>query len=954
MYLLHLFTFFFCSLFYPFPGNTTEQDKGTLVVSYSTGEKAERLNRVRFSLASDNYVEQMYPKGDAFVEGLDCHSRMIVIEHLPVGEYLLKFLVPNSDRLFEPIPETTVTIVKDKIIRVDQNIYPRYATVRAKTSLLPEDSFSEKPPALTLEDSQGNIRAHSLTGKLVAHFLLPGSYTLKFEPLLGYHTPDPLILNIDAGATIGPFMGTYVWEGMAATTNDSPLIAESIITRRPSGTVIINQINAQLTVNNNLQKARWTLLKNNDPVYNGLGSVVNFQIVDGDNYRIVPEQIEGYIVSVSPSSTFSLYPAQTMYATIAYERTFGTMTIEAPFPERESISITIRSKETPPMTFKVQSKGGKIFWQSRPLPTGPYEISYSLPANYSPIPADKVIIRRAERLQVTPQLAAKKGLRIIANIPEAIFLLRTPNSSKIWKGEGREYTFEDIPPGSYLLSFSAQDPDYFIPPKEMKVFVNDNDGKEIKVNFQIAGKLTIKTNVDRSHAVIKELGGMQRTYQENILNHSKVFNLPEGRYRITLSTLSEDKGTTANFSPPDPIEISLKALSAEDVNLSFKINNTPKEKQRHLSVLAGITNAGFTIYKLNDNGKELIGHFSGKNTQVTLPSADHYEITYDDVPNYKTPDSETLEIKAGEDKTLQANYVPLLSMIDIPAGKAIVGDATSEEKINELPAKVVHLSAFSIGIYEVTNAEFATWLNTAIKTGTISYVKEADSRGQVLNMKDQLLFKTFEADSYSQISAQLQSTDTPTFMPLAGKDSYPVINVSWYGAVEYCKDNNCRLPTEAEWEKVAGMVPGDQGNPLKKFIYGFGRDEINPTWANYKDNADNIQHFQVLTTPVGFYNGTNSLPLSINRNHQQQTNLAKSPYGAFDMSGNVWEWTSDWYDDSYYVNMTEIDPKGPASGTQKVVKGGCYDSLSDGVRVTERMGLPLDYSDAYTGFRIAK
>jgi formylglycine-generating enzyme required for sulfatase activity len=106
----------------------------------------------------------------------------------------------------------------------------------------------------------------------------------------------------------------------------------------------------------------------------------------------------------------------------------------------------------------------------------------------------------------------------------------------------------------------------------------------------------------------------------------------------------------------------------------------------------------------------------------------------------------------------------------------------------------------------------------------------------------------------------------------------------------------------------------------------------------------------VLTTPVGFYNGINTVKkdsLSI------QTKLAKSPVETFDMSGNVWEWVEDWYDETYYKNMPQDNPKGPSSGSLKVVKGGCYDSLADGVRVAERLGLLPQYSDQYTGFRIA-
>jgi formylglycine-generating enzyme required for sulfatase activity len=850
---------FFCLLC--FSSNLVyTQEHGTLIVSYSTGEKAERLDRVRFSLIAENgRAQELYPKGDAFIEGSDSESRLVVIENLPIGEYKLRFLIPNADKHFNDIPEKIINITKDKVVRIDQFI-----------------------------DNKESV-----------------------EP-----------------------------------------IAQSLI-RRPSGIFVINNYNAQLTVTSNQPNARWTLLRNGVAIYQGVGSVTNFQVLDGDDFNVVPEPLEGYTVRVSPDN-FSIYPMQTMRVSIAYERSTGNFSIITPFPNGETLTFTLKSPNAPPATFRVKSIDGKIFWKSPPLPTGEYEVTFELPKNFAQIPSEKIFIQRGSNKQLTLQLFTKNSLRITTNVPEAIFSLTSQSDFRVWQGEGREYTFTDIPPGMYKISFSTRDPQYFVPPKEMKFYLGDRENKELKANFQMVGKLTIKTNIDRSRINIQEIGGLQKRYQDNIYNYSKDFALPEGRYRITLSSISEDKSTTVNFQSPDPVEINLKALSKEELNLNFHLNGTPSEKQRKLNVTLGLSSAGFTIYKVNKRGRELVGHYTGKNTQVTLPSADVFDIIFDTIPNYKTPDPATIEIKEGEEKTLLHEYVPIAALISIPAGRAIIGDAFSEEKINELPAKIVILSGFSIGSFEVTNAEFAEWLNKAIKAGTISYIHEGEKRGQILDSKGKLLFKTFEADAYSQIFAQQQTIGTPLFMPLAGKDFYPVINVTWYGALEYCKDNKCRLPTEAEWEKAAGMAREVENKPLRKYRFSFGRDEIDPTWANYKSNDNAIQYFKVLTTPVGFYNGINILPLSMTPYSQQKTNLAQSPYGAFDMSGNVWEWVLDWFDEDYIANMPEKNPQGPSEGEHKVAKGGCYDSLANGVRVTERMGLPPDYCDAYTGFRIAQ
>lgn len=288
----------------------------------------------------------------------------------------------------------------------------------------------------------------------------------------------------------------------------------------------------------------------------------------------------------------------------------------------------------------------------------------------------------------------------------------------------------------------------------------------------------------------------------------------------------------------------------------------------------------------------------------------------------------------------------------VQAGKLILGDPFKDSQQNELPQRIVKISGFYIGTYEVTNAQFAQWLNKAWSEGKIIFHSEPSKRGQITDLEGHLLFKTLESEPHSQIYTHTTSQG-PHFLPMFGKHNFPVINVSWYGAQAYCKGYNFRLPTEAEWEKAAGMENTAPGEPLKKFRYGFKSDSIDKTWANYRDTDKRIENYQVLTTRVGFYNGINKLEKSAENPQELTTHLAQSPSGAYDMSGNVWEWVGDWYDDEYYKNMPEDNPQGPAQGVEKVAKGGCYDSLADGVRVAERIGLPPDHTDPYTGFRVA-
>jgi len=861
----------FSSLFSNEPTET-----GTLIVSYHTGSKGERLNRVRFTLFSEaKGEEEMFPKGDAYVEDKEYPSRMVAVENLPIGTYRLKFLIPNADGFFEKVPERTINIKKDEVVRIDQKIRPRYASIKALAEIFPEENQTNISPTITLYDHAGQIQMQSKAGGLVAHSLSPGKYTIAFDPVVGYQTPPPIAIEVKAGRAMETFVGSYIWEGSSPSPSSSQLLSE----------------------------------------------IENLSKIAATNIIFAPRS--------------------------------GYFKIQADFPDGEMVTVILQPINGPPLTVRLISKDGKISWQSPSLRPGLYEITYVLPSGYKPIPSEKVVLPSGQNIQLNPELITRGSIRVISNIPDGIFFLR--KDSKVWKGEGREFVFKGLPAGIYFLSFSSHDPSNFIPPNEMRLFLGDQENKLIRADYQILGKLTVMTNIPYTLVTLKELSGRRQAYQDEINDFSKTFTLPEGTYIVTLSIPPEEISKNIKLYPPDPAEIQIKGLGSESLQLDYQIENKPPlERQRRLVVTSNISDAGFTVKKFDREIQSIIGHFSGKYTQLTLPPADTYEVAFDKVPNFETPKNITIKIIPGEEKTIQASYIPIQQVVPVDAGRAIIGPATSEHDVDEGKGKIVFIDAFSVGIYEVTNAQYATWLNNALKEGKISFIEEADNRGLVVDMNDRLLFKTFEADPYSQISAQFHSSNSSAFLPLPGKDSFPVLNVSWYGAQAYCQDNYCRLPTEAEWEKAAGMALEQPKEPLKKFIYGFGKDEIDRTWANYKDNDRIIQYFQVLTTPVGFYNGENFLPLSMSTSTQQRTQLAKSPYGTFDMSGNVWEWVSDWNDEAYFKNMPDKNPKGPSNGTFKIAKGGCYDSLKEDVRVSARLALPPDHADAYTGFRIVR
>jgi len=340
------------------------------------------------------------------------------------------------------------------------------------------------------------------------------------------------------------------------------------------------------------------------------------------------------------------------------------------------------------------------------------------------------------------------------------------------------------------------------------------------------------------------------------------------------------------------------------------------------------------------------------------------------IPLFFTSCANREEEKKGNSKAQsKTQYDPKLPHVYqgkklIPGGTFSMGAQRESEYRREYPPHDVYVDAIYIDSTEVTNAQF---LEFTEQTGYITTAEKDVDWDELQNqlppntpkpademlMAGSLIFNPPDGEVDLRNHFQWWAWKTgASWKNITGKDgadsikmNHPVVQVSFYDAEAYCKWKGGRLPTEAEWERAArGGLEG------KRFVWGDEDPADDPTRANIWQGKFPAQN-------LGLDGYLNTAPVA---------SFSKNGYGLYDMSGNVWEWCSDLFNEAYYESLEGLkicrNPRGPDKSfdsrdpfaIKRVIKGGsylCHDSYCENYRPSAREGSSEDTGMPHVGFR---
>ncbi len=253
-----------------------------------------------------------------------------------------------------------------------------------------------------------------------------------------------------------------------------------------------------------------------------------------------------------------------------------------------------------------------------------------------------------------------------------------------------------------------------------------------------------------------------------------------------------------------------------------------------------------------------------------------------------------------------SGYIDNIGWVIVPLGQFTYGEGDNLQSIDY---------TFEIMKYEVTNYQYMIFLQQAYDEGLITITNIETVTGY-LDGNDDFSDGTYTYLDFGSDYCKINFFMDQFFVEPNFAD-HPVVRVTWYGAWAFAQYFGWDLPTEQEWEKAARWNTG--------WDYPWG-SSIDGSRANYINSGDPYDNG---TTPVGYYNGESYDGF--------QTTDSPSPVGAYDMAGNVWEWTNSWY-----------------NGSNRVVRGGSWSYDTSNLLSWHRANNSPTSSNSNIGFRCSR
>jgi len=295
-------------------------------------------------------------------------------------------------------------------------------------------------------------------------------------------------------------------------------------------------------------------------------------------------------------------------------------------------------------------------------------------------------------------------------------------------------------------------------------------------------------------------------------------------------------------------------------------------------------------------------------------------------------------VEADQPSGIRAQHDATSQMVRLEGGTFLMGTDYSEAFVDdgEGPIREIELNPFWIDKTTVTNEMFARFIaETGHKTDAETFGWSFVFWAHIPKAKfRELVVDTVAAAQWwcKVPGANWQAPEGPG-SSIRSRADHPVVHVSWRDAVRYCEWSEGRLPTEAEWEYAA------RGGLVQK-LYPWGdklRDggkHLCNIWQGEFPHHDTGEDGFAGTCPVEAF--------------------PPNGYGLYSVTGNTWEWCADWFSPSFHVTGARLNPQGPVTGTNRVIKGGsflCHKSYCNRYRVAARSSNTPDSSSSHMSFR---